>query len=70
VIVDTIIAMVKHLGFGVIAEGVEHKIELDFLQASGCLEYQCYYFSRPLTSEAFLSFCQTTSLIQVQDQYV
>ncbi len=58
VIVDTIIAMAKHLGFGVIAEGVENQVELEFLKNSGCLQYQGYYFSPPLPSEAFLTFCQ------------
>ena len=56
VIVDTIIGMAKHLGFGVIAEGVEHQVELDFLKKSGCIQYQGYLFSRPLPVDAFFSF--------------
>jgi diguanylate cyclase (GGDEF)-like protein len=59
VIIDTIIAMAKYLGFSVIAEGVEHSMELEFLQASGCLQYQGYYFSPPLPSAAFLTYCKT-----------
>jgi len=56
VIVDTIIGMAKHLGFGVIAEGVEHQVELNFLKKSGCIQYQGYLFSRPLPADAFFSF--------------
>lgn len=52
-IVDTIIAMARHLGLDVIAEGVETKAELEFLQNKGCREYQGYYFSHPLPQDEF-----------------
>jgi diguanylate cyclase (GGDEF)-like protein/PAS domain S-box-containing protein len=47
-IVQTIIAMARHLRIDVIAEGVETKEQLDFLKAHNCMEIQGYYFSRPL----------------------
>jgi len=56
VIVDTIISMGKHLGFNVIAEGVENKTELDFLYAHGCFQYQGYYFSKPLPAKELALF--------------
>ena len=59
VIIDTIIAMAKHLGFGVMAEGVENQVELDFLATSGCLQYQGFYFSRPLPAHEFVGFFNT-----------
>lgn len=37
----------------VVAEGVEQKPQLDFLQAAGCDLIQGYYFSRPLAPAAF-----------------
>ena len=55
-IVETIIAMARHLELGVIAEGVETQEELRFLQSNGCDNYQGYYFSRPLDGEAFLAY--------------
>lgn len=56
VVVETIIAMAHHLGFCVIAEGVENKDQLDFLQDNGCSEFQGYYFSRPLQAKDFVSY--------------
>lgn len=53
VIVETIIMMAKSLGLNVIAEGVEQLDQVDFLRNKGCLSYQGYYFSRPLTADAF-----------------
>lgn len=53
IIVDTIIAMAKHLKFSVIAEGVENECQLEFLKAHGCFNYQGYFFSRPLDKETF-----------------
>lgn len=52
-IVETIIAMARHLGLDVVAEGVETEQELRFLQAQGCESFQGYYFSRPLPISEF-----------------
>ncbi len=53
IIVDTIIAMAKHLKFSAIAEGVENEFQLEFLKAHGCFNYQGYFFSKPLDQETF-----------------
>jgi len=53
IIVKTIIAMAQHLQLNVIAEGVETQPQLDFLKTQGCLNYQGYFFSRPLDSKTF-----------------
>ncbi len=50
-IVTTIIDLGHNLGFNVVAEGVEQKEQFDFLVASGCDQFQGYYFSEPLPSE-------------------
>jgi len=56
-IVETIIAMAEHLKLTVIAEGVETKAELVFLQEKGCNTYQGFYFSYPLkASEVVAKF--------------
>jgi len=53
VIVETIIMMAQSLGLNVIAEGVENLSQVDFLTAKGCLFFQGYYFSRPVSAEQF-----------------
>ncbi len=53
VIVETIIAMAQHLQLSVIAEGVETLAQLELLKKQGCLNYQGYYFSKPLNKNDF-----------------
>ncbi|MGA8862296.1 MAG: PAS domain S-box protein [Gallionella sp.] len=47
-IVQTIIAMTEALGLHVIAEGVETREQLEFLDLRGCHAFQGYLFSRPV----------------------
>jgi diguanylate cyclase (GGDEF)-like protein/PAS domain S-box-containing protein len=53
-IVKTIIAMAHQLKLEVIAEGVESKDHLVFLQRNLCNEAQGYLFSKPLPSKEFV----------------
>jgi diguanylate cyclase (GGDEF)-like protein/PAS domain S-box-containing protein len=53
VIVQTIIGMANNLGIDVIAEGVETAEQCDFLQQHGCLQYQGYFFSKPVPLDLF-----------------
>lgn len=53
-IVKTIIVMAKNLGLEVIAEGVETRQQLEFLNANGCLLFQGYYFSQPVPVDNFI----------------
>jgi diguanylate cyclase (GGDEF)-like protein/PAS domain S-box-containing protein len=55
-IVETIIAMGRHMDLHVIAEGVETAEELKFLDEKGCQTYQGFYFSRPLEWSAYQSY--------------
>jgi diguanylate cyclase (GGDEF)-like protein/PAS domain S-box-containing protein len=59
VIVQTIIAMTKSLGMGVIAEGVETEAQRSFLEKHDCQLYQGYLFSKAVPIgqfEALLNF--------------
>lgn len=58
-IVDTIIAMAAHMDLKVIAEGVETRFELDFLEEKGCPLYQGYLFSKPVPNEQFIELLKT-----------
>ncbi len=53
VIVGAIIAMGQSLKLGVVAEGIETRQQLDFLQAHNCTEGQGFYFSRPVAADEF-----------------
>ena len=46
-LVETILAMSRHLHLQVVAEGVETAEQFEFLKAQGCDRFQGYYFHRP-----------------------
>lgn len=50
-IVDTIVAMARHLNLEIIAEGVERKEQLDWLIECGCNGFQGYYFGAPVPAD-------------------
>jgi diguanylate cyclase (GGDEF)-like protein/PAS domain S-box-containing protein len=52
-IVTAIVAMGQALGFQVLAEGVEHEEQLQFLKEKGCEMYQGYLKSKPLNAKEF-----------------
>ena len=53
VITESIISMVKSLGFESIAEGVENEQQYKYLHAIGCDVIQGYLFSKPLLPTEF-----------------
>ena len=65
----TIIGLARSLGLEVIAEGVETEAQRQFLNKSGCYQYQGYLFSKPLPTEHFDEFLINLKLSQVQFKY-
>lgn len=55
-VVESIISMLHKLNYDVLAEGVEDKETLDYLDNFGCDEVQGYYFSQPLLPEDFMAW--------------
>ncbi len=58
-IVSAVISMGKSLKHRVIAEGVETRDQLTFLQAEGCCEAQGYYLGRPLIAQQLAQVLKT-----------
>lgn len=50
-IIQAILAIAKHMGFKVIAEGVETAAQLEKLRQLGCHEVQGFFYSRPLPAD-------------------
>ncbi len=50
-IVNTMIALSESLRLNLIAEGVENKVQRDFLFSHGCHNVQGYYYSKPLSAQ-------------------
>ena len=59
-IVTAIISMGRSLKLRVVAEGVETKEELAFLQAQHCDEVQGYHFSRPVPAAEFAKLLENS----------
>ncbi len=59
-LVKAIIAMAHGLGMQVVAEGVEHQEQLEFLGANACDFIQGYLFSRPLPAEDIEQYLKKT----------
>jgi EAL domain-containing protein (putative c-di-GMP-specific phosphodiesterase class I) len=53
VMVKTIIDMAQNFGLNVIAEGVETGAQLAFLKENGCMAFQGYLFSKPVSLNEF-----------------
>jgi len=54
-LIKTIVKLAKSLNLEVIAEGVETKEQLEFLQGQDCHSFQGYLFSKPVTITEFNS---------------
>ena len=52
-IIDAVIRMAESLDMMVIAEGVEEKHQVDFLNDLGCDYIQGYYFGRPMSQDQY-----------------
>jgi diguanylate cyclase (GGDEF)-like protein/PAS domain S-box-containing protein len=59
IIVAAVISMGRSLKLRVVAEGVETREQLAFLQAHQCDEAQGYYFSRPVLPQQFAKLLET-----------
>jgi EAL domain-containing protein (putative c-di-GMP-specific phosphodiesterase class I) len=61
-ITETVIAMSRGLGLRVVAEGVETRDQMRFLEARGCDEMQGYYFARPMPADQLAAYLRQESV--------
>jgi diguanylate cyclase (GGDEF)-like protein len=66
-IIHAIIALGHSLGLEIIAEGVEHPAQVNFLRDAGADILQGYYFSKALSSEDFLQLISSGRCYKVAD---
>jgi diguanylate cyclase (GGDEF)-like protein/PAS domain S-box-containing protein len=66
-VVRTIIGLAKSLGLTVIAEGVEEKVQLEFLRDHGCNEIQGYLYSRPIPAKEFATFIKNNPVMMDEE---
>ncbi|GGI18660.1 hypothetical protein GCM10008066_15190 [Oxalicibacterium faecigallinarum] len=66
-IVTSIISLAHSLRLSVIAEGVETREQLDYLQQHGCDQIQGYFFSRPVTAEVMTQMLRDGTRLQLTD---
>ncbi|MEM7696418.1 MAG: EAL domain-containing protein [Pseudomonadota bacterium] len=57
-----VVEIARHLGVGVLAEGVEVDAEMDALAALGCMEIQGFGAARPMAAEAAARWLETRAL--------
>ena len=62
-IVRAVIALAENLHLRTVAEGVEHRSQLDFLRELNCTEAQGYAISRPCSAEEFEVSARATHLL-------
>jgi predicted signal transduction protein with EAL and GGDEF domain len=65
-IVSTIISLAHSLRLQVIAEGVETEAQLAYLREHHCDQIQGYFFSRPVTAEAFVQMRKEGKCLQLE----
>ncbi len=53
IVIEHIVEMTKQLNIEVVAEGVETKEQVEFLQRVGCSIAQGYYYAKPMPSDEF-----------------
>jgi EAL domain-containing protein (putative c-di-GMP-specific phosphodiesterase class I) len=63
-IVETIIAMARHMKMQTIAEGVENDEQLATLASYGCQGYQGFLYSQPMSADEFIIFMQNSDKLE------
>lgn len=63
-IIASVIRMAKWLNIPVVAEGVETKLQIDFLRSIGCEYVQGYYFAHPMPVDRYETLLESNKVFQ------
>lgn len=63
---DAVISLAKKLKMLTVAEGVETAEQMQFLQEHGVNFMQGYYFSKPLSIDNFVAYCNAHQVFDYQ----
>jgi len=63
ILLNTIIAMCETFNLNIIAEGVEHQYQMEYLKERGCGYYQGFYFAKPVPEDEFLDLLKKNRVI-------
>ncbi len=66
-IVSAVIAMARHLGLKVVAEGVEKEAQRNYLKQQRCDLYQGYLFAKPLPADEFAERLRAAAAADLSD---
>lgn len=67
-LVETLINVFHSLNAKVVAEGVEEKSQVEYLQKAGCDYIQGFYFYRPMDEESFVALLEKQEMEEKQKQ--
>lgn len=67
-VLDAVISLAKKLKMLTVAEGVETAEQMQFLQEHGVNFMQGYYFSKPLSIDNFVAYCNAHQVFDYQEK--
>lgn len=65
-IIQSIIGLCEALGVQITVEGVETEEQLERFKAYGCTQFQGYFFSRPLSGEAYMAYVREHTSVSLE----
>ncbi len=69
IVLSSIVRMAKWLNLPVIAEGVEHEHQADFLRSIGCDYMQGYLYSKPIPHNEYMSLLKVSDKSRTRTQF-
>lgn len=69
-ILESVVRMARWMDLKIIAEGVEHKKQVDFLKNIGCTYAQGFYYYKPMPLQEFEELLENPEKVDFNDSYM